>query len=929
MITNGNQLRKAYLEFFSAIPTHPHPVVASSPIVPPDDPTLLFTSAGMVQFKALYSGTVVLPYEYAASCQKCLRAGGKGSDLENVGKTLRHHTFFEMLGNFSFGNYFKREAIRFAWEFCTSPKWMGLPKERMFPTIYGPTPDEMDHEAVQYYREETDCDNPLIPLDAKENFWGPAGDTGACGPCSEIKFFLGTDEELAAIREELRTGGDAALRKIGQRVIDEGDLFLEIWNMVFPQFDQQRDGSRPLLKNKGIDTGAGLERMTVALNFARTGKQGTPYETDLLWPITQAVARALGVDYVKVAETDTTGRDAAQIARERLAVNAIADHVRTLVFCLAEGLTPGNIGRRYVVRRIQRRALRFASLLGMDRPFMADLYDAVVEAMGAAYPEITKNPDFIKKALRLEEETFLRTRDRGQKILNEYLADARKRGDNTIRGEEAFKLWDTYGFPVDLTIEIAGDEGVAVDQAGYDAAMKAAKAEAKKSWKGAKLDFNDELLDPIYEVHGATEFLGYDRVTSEGAQVLALLKSGKSDALATALAAGEEGIIVLEETPFYAESGGQVGDSGTLRSASGGVFAVTDTQKSPQGLFLHRGKMTVGTISAEDALTAVVDADRREAIKRNHSSVHLLQSALKRLVGEHITQAGSYVGPDYARFDFTHSEAVSREQLTAVQREVNRLVLADSPVVTEVLTIEEAREKGAIAPFGEKYGAVVRVVTMGPESMEFCGGIHAARTSQLGSFRIIGESSIASGVRRIEAVTGAAATERGLDEQYGIVEPLQKALAVKGAATLERVAALQDRVKELEKEVADLRRNAALAELDKRSAGAVELPGGAKLAALRIDGLEGNDLRTVGTTLRDRLGDSGVAVLFSVSGDKVAILVASGKDAQKTYPAGTVVNKLAAPLGGKGGGKPDMAQAGAKDVEKVNAVLADVAKLIG
>jgi alanyl-tRNA synthetase len=918
-IQNGNQLRQAYLEFFRTRADFPHPVVASSPIVPPDDPTLLFTSAGMVQFKALYSGTVELPYVRAATCQKCLRAGGKGSDLENVGKTLRHHTFFEMLGNFSFGDYFKREAIRFAWEFCTSPQWMGLPKERMFPTIYGPTPNEIDHEAVQYYREETDCPNPLIPLDAKENFWGPAGDTGACGPCSEIKFFLGTDEELAKLREELRTGGDEALRRVGQRVIDEGDLFLEIWNMVFPQFDQQRDGSRPLLKNKGIDTGAGLERMTVALTFSRSGRLSTPYETDLMWPITRRVAELLGIKYTPIADSPA-GADPA-VDRERLAINAIADHTRTLVFCLAEGVTPGNVGRRYVVRRIQRRALRFASLLGMDRPFMADLYDAVVEAMGATYPEITKNGDFIRKALRTEEETFLRTRDRGLKILEELLAAARQSPQLTIAGEDAFRLWDTYGFPLDLTVEIAADESIAVDLAGYDVAMQRQKDEAKRSWKGQKSEAEAHLLDAIHDECGSTEFVGYGS-TEESATIVALIRAGAEPARVEALAPGEAGIVILDRTPFYAESGGQIGDAGII-----GGFEVTDTQKTPDGLFVHRGKATATGIRVGETVAARVDEERRRRIIRNHSSVHLLQSALKRLVGEHITQAGSFVGPDTCRFDFSHGEPISREKLAEVQREVNRLIHKDTPIVTEVLGIEEARAKGAIAPFGEKYGAVVRVVSMGPESVEFCGGTHAPSTGFIGHYRIVAESSIASGVRRIEAVTGPGAADVELDEQYQLVAPLQSMLAAKGAEALERVIQLQTKVKDLEREVARLKRDAALREVDSLLAGAFEL-GGAKLVVGRVDGLSGDDARAVAVALRDRLGETGVAAVLSEAEGKVAIVVASGKEAQKAFPAGTVVNKLAAPLGGKGGGKPDLAQAGAKDTAKLADVISGARALL-
>jgi len=913
-ITDGNSLRTAYLEFFRTRKDFPHPVVASSPLVPPDDPTLLFTSAGMVQFKALYSGTVELPYPRAATVQKCLRAGGKGSDLENVGKTLRHHTFFEMLGNFSFGDYFKRETIRFAWEFCTSPEWMNLPKDRMFPTIYGPTTAEIDQEAIQYYAEETDCVNPLIPLDAKENFWGPAGETGACGPCSEVKFFLGSDEEHRAIQKDLRENGEDAVRRLGQRVVDEGDLFLEIWNMVFPQFDQQRDGTRLPLKNKGIDTGAGLERMTVALTFARTGKLSSPYETDIMWPITKAAAEAVGVNYRKLSESPA-GVDP-KADRDRLAVNAIADHTRTLVFCLAEGLTPGNIGRRYVVRRIQRRALRFASLLGVDKPFMADLYDAVVEAMGGAYPEIKKNPDFIRKALRQEEETFLRTRDRGMKILNELMAAAQASASKSIAGDDAFRLWDTYGFPVDLTVEIAEDAGVGVDMAGFDAAMKRQKEEAKKSWKGTKLDFDEEKLDAVYEEFGATDFVGYESTDPVDSTVLAIIPVGTAG----------ENLVVLRSTPFYAESGGQVGDSGTL-TTRGASFVVSDTQKSPQGLFLHRGRFIEGSFAVGETVRATIDAARRRRIIRNHSSVHLLQSALKRIVGDHITQAGSFVGPDSCRFDFTHGEPISRETLAEVQKEVNRLILNDAPVVTEVLSLEEARSKGAIAPFGEKYGAVVRVVSMGPESIEFCGGTHAPSTGYIAHYRITSEASIAAGVRRIEAVTGDAALAVELDEQYQLVQPLQTMLAVKGEEALTRVAQMQEKIKELEREVARLKRDAALKEVDGLLAKAVDV-NGARLVVARLDGFEGNELRAVATTLRDRLGENGVAAVVSECDGKVGIVACVGKAAQAAFPAGTVVNKLAAPLGGKGGGKPDMAQAGAKDASRINEVVAGAVALL-
>jgi len=920
-ISTGRELRQAYLDYFRAIPTHPHPIVSSSPVVPPDDPTLLFTTAGMVQFKSLYSGLVdPLPYPRAATVQKCLRAGGKGSDLENVGKTLRHHTFFEMLGNFSFGDYFKRETIRFAWEFCTSPQWMNLPKDRMFPTIYGPTPDKIDTEAMLYYAEETDCPNPLIPLDESENFWGPAGDTGACGPCSEVKFFLGTDAELAAIRAELRTGGPDALKRLGQRVIDEGDTFLEIWNMVFPQYDQQRDGSRPLLKHKGIDTGAGLERMTVALRFAQSGVPSTPYETDLMWPIVEAASNTLGIPYLKVSE-----KHSAEAAKERLAINAIADHTRALVFTLAEGITPSNVGRGYVLRRIQRRALRFASLLGVDKPFMATLYDAVVDTMGDAYPEIAKNPDFIRKALRREEETFLQTRDRGMKILEDLMTQAEERGEKSLSGEEAFRLWDTYGFPVDLTLEIAGDDGLSVDMDGYKSAMTRQKEEARKSWKGAKLDLAADLLDELHERNGSTEFLGYEGTGPVETDIIGFIHKGS---FSDTMRAGEEGLLVLRATPFYAEGGGQVGDTGIIESGSG-RFEVTDCQKTPHGIFIHKGRLIEGHLNAGDKASARVDEGRRNAIRRNHSSVHLLQSALKRLLGEHVTQAGSYVSATSSRFDFTHTEAVSAEQLLEIQREVNRLVMASQPVVTEVLSLEEAKKKGAIAPFGEKYGAVVRVISMGPDSIEFCGGTHVRNTGDIMHYRLVSECSIASGIRRIEAVTGVEAEEQELDEHFHVVVPLETALAVKGAAVVERVALLQARVKDLEREVARLRQEAALRDVSRLAQQARDLGGKARLCVVRMDGLESADLRAVVLAIRDSLGDSGVAAVLSANGDKVALAVATGKNAQADYPAGQVLNKLAAPLGGKGGGKPDFAQGGAREVSKIDEVVAGADALIG
>ena len=915
MLSNGQELRSAYLEYFRTLPDLPHQIVQSAPLVPPDDPTLLFTSAGMVQFKALYSGAVdPLPYTRAASCQKCLRAGGKGSDLENVGRTRRHHTFFEMLGNFSFGDYFKEEAIRFAWEFCTSKQYMNLPPERLIATIYGPDEESVDREAESFWKNQPGMVNRIVPLDEKENFWGPAGDTGACGPCSELVFFLGTDEELAEVQK-------LPMDQLQHRIVEEGDLFLEIWNMVFPQFDQQRDGTRAPLKNRGIDTGAGLERMAVALHYARTGEPATPYETSLMWPITSAVAESLGVPYKKVAEDDSE-----QATFRRHAVNAIADHTRALVFCLAEGLAPGNIGRGYVVRRIQRRALRFAFLLGVERPFMSGLYDAVAEAMGGAYREILKNPEFIRKALRIEEATFLRTRDRGMQILNELMDKARTEGRTEIRGVDAFRLWDTYGFPVDLTREIAEEAGLTVDMPGYEEALEGQKEESRKAWKGAKLKFDEEQLNQLYETHGATGFLGYETTGPAESEVLALFRGKEGATAVDTLSEGEEGFAVLRETPFYAESGGQIGDTGVLET-KGTRATVSDCQKSPQGIHLHKCRVKEGELRTGATVNATVNAAKRDATRRNHSSVHLLQNALKRLIGDHVTQAGSFVGPDHSRFDFTHSEGLGREELAALQKEVNRLILENDPVTTETLTLEEARQKGAIAPFGEKYGPVVRVVQMGP-SIEFCGGTHVSSTGRIARFRIVSESSIASGVRRIEAVTGERALEMELEDQYEVLAPLQGVLTARGPELATRAQSLLQRVKELEKETSRLREQMALRDLEKNASAAVDLPGGARLATARLDGLDGGQLRSVTMTLRDKLGEQGVALVASAANGRVSLALASGKEAQRTYPAGKLIGAIAGRLGGKGGGKPDFAQAGAKDVEALDAVLAEAATIL-
>lgn len=972
-IRTGAELRGAYLTYFQqhaqaratasgaqGLVKLPHTLVSSAPLIPPDDPTLMFTSAGMVQFKRLYSGEVdPLPYRRATTCQKCLRAGGKGSDLENVGKTLRHHTLFEMLGNFSFGDYFKREAIRFAWEFCTSPRWMGLPAEYFFATVYGPTanrPDiALDDEAERAWHEETQdlaarglvpsaLVNPVISLDEKENFWGPAGETGACGPCSEIKFFIGSPEELAEARDLARRDPNA----LGLRIIEEGDRFLEIWNMVFPQFDQQRDGSRPTLKNRGIDTGAGLERMTVALQWwHQGGRVRSPYETDLLWPIVTAVSEVTGIPYVRLA--DSTGDP--EEMRSRHGLNAIADHIRALVFCLAEGITPSNDGRGYVVRRIQRRAIRFARLLGVSDPFLHKLVRAVVECPAWVdpqtgeymYPEIPRHVDVIERTIRLEEERFLRTLDQGMKILDERIESARRESRPMLSGEDMFRLHATYGFPPDMTREIAEDAGLECDEEGYRAAMKEHQDEARKSWKGTAMGEQAELLDEIGREYGPTQFLGYiyDREDPDPAhperrptpevetEVLAILSgTQRLGELCAATPEAVQAVLILEETNFHGESGGQVGDCGEIivpgeadAAPPRARFIVADTQKSPNGLLLHRGTLSEGKITAGDVVRARPDWNRRWAIMRNHSVTHLLQGALRRVVGEHVRQSGSWVGPDTLRFDFTNMEAVGRERLDEIERLVNEQIAADWIIETAELPLEEARKRGAIAPFGEKYGHQVRVIQMGEWSLEFCGGTHLRRTGQAMRFRILDESSIAAGIRRIEAAAGLAAYPHEVADRH-VLQAVTQRLQAAGMEAVERIEALQNRIRELDKEISKLKQSQGASQLDALVQAAHELPGGVRLVLGELPGMAPQELRTLADQARQKAGDDAVVLLATINDDKVALVCMAGPGAVGRYPANKAINAVAELVGGKGGGRPDMAQAGGKNpAELKNALL--------
>ncbi len=983
-ITSGAHLRRAFLDYFASraqapaageMKPFPHTVVPAAPLIPPDDPTLLFTSAGMVQFKRLYSGEVdPLPYRRAATCQKCLRAGGKGSDLENVGKTLRHFTLFEMLGNFSFGDYFKREAIRFAWEFCVSPRYMGLPAERMFATVYGPTAQKPeippDTEAAAAWQEESadlaarglvprGLVNPVITLDEKENFWGPAGETGACGPCSEIKFFMGTDEELAEAQALAARDPHA----LGVRIVEEGDLFLEIWNMVFPQYDQQRDGSRPMLKNRGIDTGAGLERMALAHAWWHGGGEArSPYETDLLWPIVQAVSEVTGLRYSRIA----TGASAPEENRRRLAINAITDHARALVFCIAEGITPSNDGRGYVVRRIQRRALRLARLQGINEPFLYRLVEAVAHCPSwmdpvtgeHVYPEITRNLDRMARTIRLEEERFLRTLDQGTRLLDDLLGKAKAAGAGQIQGEDVFRLHATYGFPPDLTREIVEDAGLAYDEAGYRQAMRRHQEEARDSWKGAALGEEAALLEGVAEQYGPTQFSGYTYDSEPEAENAGKFNRGAGTAQTRLLAivakdaAGapalldeveggadhEEVILVFAETPFYAESGGQVGDTGWVwsepASAAGALEIpdaageILDTQKTPNGLFLHRTRLRAGARLREGGTVAIrPDWKRRWAIMRNHTSTHLLQAALRGVIGDQIRQSGSWVGPETLRFDFTHMEQVPREALAEIERRVNEWIADDRPVKTEVLPLEEARRRGAIAPFGEKYGPTVRLVGVEGVSLEFCGGTHLRRSGQALRFRILGESSIAAGVRRIEAAAGLAAYLHEVEDRRTL-DALAQRLQARGDEAVERLEALHARARELEKEVARLKQAQGAAGLQALVSAARELEGGAKLVIGELPGLSAADLRPLADQARQMAGGRALVLLATAAEDKAALICLADDETARRYPANKVINVVAEKIGGKGGGKPAMAQAGGKNPAALAQALRDAPALI-
>ena len=859
----ADEIRSAFLSYFEG---KGHSVQPSGQLIPHNDPTLYFVNAGMVPFKDYFTGAETPSFSRATSAQKCLRVSGKHNDLENVGVTPRHHTFFEMLGNFSFGDYFKPDAIAMAWELLTEV-WK-VDADRLWVTVY-----EDDDEAWQLWRDLGFPEARLQRLGANDNFWS-MGDTGPCGPCSEIHY----DHGPAVSDDERGPAG-------------ENDRYVEIWNLVFMQYEQQASGERLVLPKPSIDTGMGLERIAAV-------KQGvySNYDTDLFQPLLHRGAALAGTHYGDDPAADT-------------ALRVIADHARASAFLINDGVMPGNEGRAYVLRRIMRRALRFGWKLGLEKPFFHEVTGGVVSQFQAAYPELGDRADFIHEVVLAEEKRFQRTLSRGLTLLDRELDEAKASGEH-ISGEAAFKLSDTFGFPLDLTQLIAAEQGVGVDAAGFDAAMAKQKAMGRANWKGSGEEAVGTLWRSLAEEHGATEFTGYT-VLDGASTVLAVLKRDGDDLeQVDTLGAGERGIVVLDKTPFYGESGGQAGDSGRL---AGGT--VSDTTKA-SGLHLHHLQAGSQSVCVGDVVEAHVDSRQRDASRRNHTATHLLHAALRNLLGDHVTQKGSLVAADRLRFDFSHHKPVSAQELQAIEDQVNHQILANTELVTTEDDLEAAIEKGAMALFGEKYDTKVRVVSVPGFSVELCGGTHVVRTGDIGLFKILSEAGVAAGVRRLEAQTGFGALAVVREQEERLAQAA-KALKAPVDQLVSAVQRLQEERKAVDKELAALKKEVAAAAAGDLIDGARDIHG-VKVLAGRFDG----DLREQGDRLRDQLGTS-LIVLAAKRGEKVQLLVAASKDiAGKRVHCGKIVQALAPLVGGRGGGRPDLAQAGGADPSGIEAMLA-------
>ena len=867
---SSNDIREMFLKFFES---KGHTRVASSSLIPLDDPTLLFTNAGMNQFKDCFLGVEKRAYTRAVSSQKCVRAGGKHNDLENVGYTARHHTFFEMLGNFSFGDYFKKDAIIYAWEFLTSPLWLGLPKERLWVTVYA-----TDDEAYDLWNKEIGIpaerlvrigDNKGAPY-ASDNFWA-MGDTGPCGPCTEI--FYDHGEGIA--------GGPPGSPD------EDGDRYIEIWNNVFIQFNRTADGELHPLPAPSVDTGMGLERISAVMQHVHSN-----YEIDLFQHLIDAAAQVTGCG-----------------DKENKSLRVIADHIRSCSFLIADGATPSNEGRGYVLRRIIRRAIRHGYMLGCKDVFFHKLVLALVKEMGTAYPELVSGQARIERALKLEEEQFARTLEQGMKLLDNAIAELK---DKTLPGDVVFKLYDTYGFPVDLTNDIARERGLTLDMKGYEVCMKEQR-ERSQSASQFGVDYTKAL-----KVDAETHFHGYDTLQHRG-HVLSLLKEGKEVEHASD---EEELLVVLDHTPFYAESGGQVGDRGVLRSATA-ELQVVDTIKIGNAI-AHRAKLK-GSVKKGEVLEAEVDQLRRQRTVLNHSATHLMHAALREVLGSHVTQKGSLVDPDRLRFDFSHNEPVKPEELLRIEQMVNEQIRANNAVAVDLMAPEQAIKAGAMALFGEKYGDTVRVLSMGEFSKELCGGTHVKRTGDIGLFKIISEGGIAAGIRRIEAVTGEGALA-WLHERESQLNQLASALKSDVSNLPNRVQQMADRNKQLEKEIEQLKAAAAAGKAEQLINQAKKL-GGVNVIVAELDGLDGKALREAAERLRDKLGEA-LVLLLSGDGEKLSYIAAASKSISGRIGAGEVVSHIAQLLGGRGGGKPEMAQGGAAVGGDVAAALTQTENFI-
>jgi alanyl-tRNA synthetase len=854
------ELRSLFLKFFE---DRGHAVVASSPLIPSNDPTLLFTNAGMVQFKDVFLGREDRPYVRAATSQRCVRAGGKHNDLENVGYTARHHTFFEMLGNFSFGDYFKRDAIQYAWGFLTGT--LGLAPERLWVTVY-----DQDTEAADIWLKEVGIDPKRFSrIGTKDNFWS-MGDTGPCGPCSEIFYDHGPEIE----------GGPPGTPN------EDGDRYIEIWNLVFMQYDRSADGTLTPLPKPSVDTGMGLERLAAVMQQVHSN-----YQIDLFRSLVSAAANLAGLKELNNSS-----------------LRVIADHIRSCSFLVVDGVTPSNEGRGYVLRRIIRRAIRHGYKLGLREPFFHKLVGPLCGEMGEAYPELAKAQSMIERVLLKEEERFAETLDQGMKILDQCIKELDGR---VIPGETAFQLYDTYGFPIDLTADVAREQNLGVDMAGFEQAMEGQRKQSRAASQFAA-DYSKEV-----ELDAHCVFTGYTHLHEE-TKVLALLKGGVS---VDRLEAGDEGVVVLEKTPFYAESGGQVGDRGSVRTDDA-RFSVTDTRKQGGEIILQVGKLLEGTLSVGSIAKAEVDGERRKAISLNHSATHLLHAALRKIVGEHVTQKGSLVNAERLRFDFSHFEPMTNDQIREVERLVNAQIRANNAVSAQVMAKDDAMKVGAMALFGEKYGEEVRVLRIGEFSTELCGGIHVERAGDIGFFKIVSETGVAAGVRRVEAVTGLGAVE-WVEHSESLIQTVGERVKSGRDGLDEKVQQILDRSRQLEKELEKLQAKLASAAGSDLASQAQDI-NGLKLLVSRMDDADPKSLRDLVDQLKNKLGSAAILVA-AVKDGKISLAAGVTQDQTSRIKAGDLVNLVATQVGGKGGGRPDFAQAGGNDPTQLDAALSGVA----